>query len=91
MTRRRTGFWGPAMLAIEAQQVMALRLAKLALGGDPGHLEARLMLSEKVAAAMDATGIVSAAMLRGERDGGAEEVVRMLRRKVRANRKRLLS
>ena len=40
-------------------------------------------------AATKAAGMVYAASARGAADGGSEAVVRMLRRKVRANRKRL--
>jgi hypothetical protein len=87
--RRRMSMFGPAMLALEAQQVIALRMAKLALGGPAAALEARRMLTEKVDASAKVAGMVSVAMLRGVPDGGADQVVRMLRRKVRANRRRL--
>ena len=48
------------------------------------------MVAEKVAAAQTAAGLMTAAALRGAPDGGADAVVRMLRRRVRANRKRLM-
>jgi len=78
------------MLAMEAQQVIALRLMKLAAGGKAAKPEARRMVAEKVAAAQTAAGLMTAAALRGAPDGGADAVVRMLRRRVRANRKRLM-
>ncbi len=90
MRRRRSTVQGPALLAFEAQQVIALRLAKLVLGGPAAKREAHRMVAEKVDAAMVAGRMMSAAMGRGTKDGGADQVVRMLRRRVRANRKRLL-
>lgn len=79
-----------AWLALEAQQVIALRLMHLAAGGPKAAREAHLMVAEKVDAAGKAAGMMAAARARGAPDGGADEVVRMLRRRVRANRKRLL-
>ena len=78
-----------AWLAWEAQQVIALRLAKIALGGPAAKRESRRMVAEKVDAAGKAAGMMFAATLRGAPDGGADAVVRMLTRRVRANRKRL--
>ncbi len=78
-----------AWLAMEAQQVIALRLMKLAMGGLAATQEAHLMVSEKVDATTRAAGMVAAAMARGTFDGGADAVVRMLRQEVQANRKRL--
>jgi hypothetical protein len=43
-----------AMLAVEAGEVMALRLAKLAAGDADAEREARLMVSEKLDAALEA-------------------------------------
>jgi len=48
------------------------------------------MVSEKMDATAHAAGMIAAASARGAPDGGAGEVVQMLRRRVRANRKRLL-
>jgi len=79
-----------AWLALEAQQVIALRLMKLARGGPEAAREAERMVSEKVDATRRAAGMMAAASARGAADGGAGKVVQMLRRRVRANRKRLL-
>ena len=79
------GMW----LALEAQQVIALRLMKLAQGGPAAAKEAHLMVAEKVKAASVAAGLATTAAVRGGKDGGADAVLRMLRRRVRANRKRL--
>jgi hypothetical protein len=81
--------FAPAMLAIEAQQVIALRMAKLAFGGPAAMFEASRMVTEKLNASMQAAGMVSVAMMNGEPDGGADQVVHMLRKEVRANRRRL--
>jgi len=43
------------MLAAEAQHVINLRLAALARGGPAADLETRLMVTEKMKAALDAT------------------------------------
>ena len=89
---RKSGKYGmpaAAMLAMEAQQVIALRFMKLAAGGKAARPETRLMVAEKVAAAQKAVGLMTTAALRGAPDAGADAVVRMLRRRVRANRKRL--
>ena len=91
MRRRRKGsFTASAMLMIEAQQVIALRLAKIALGGPAAQGEARRMTTEKADAAAKAAGLMATAAMRGRPDTGADKVVRMLRRRVRANKKRLL-
>jgi hypothetical protein len=70
------------MLGAESQQVIWLRLMKLAAGGTAAQNEARLMLSEKVSAAHQAGEHI----LRG---GSADSVVRGYRKKVRANVRRL--
>ena len=52
-------FW-PAFisLAIESNAVIALRLFKLANGGTDAHTEARLMVNEKIGAAIEAGGML---------------------------------
>ena len=44
------------MLAIQSQQVIWLRTMKLAVGGPRAHREARLMVTEKMAAAIHEGG-----------------------------------
>jgi len=68
------------MLAIESQQVIAMRLARLAMGGP----RANRMVSEKAMAAVEA-GLHLAS------GGAPHKVVGSYRRKVRANRDRLYS
>jgi hypothetical protein len=70
------------MLAAEAQEVMWLRAMRLAAGGHKASAEAEMMVTEKIAAATSAAGMI----MRGD---SAENVVEGYRRKVRANRRRL--
>jgi hypothetical protein len=71
-----------ALLTAESQQVILLRMMKLAGGGAGAQAELRLMTSEKVSA-MGEAGID---LMTG---GDADSVVRGYRRKVRANLRRL--
>jgi hypothetical protein len=71
-----------AMANIDAQQVIALRLAKIAKGGAAAHREARRMIVEKVAVSAEA-GISMAS------GGSAGSIVRRYRSMVRANKRRL--
>ena len=89
MRRVKRSMFQGALLAMEAQQVIALRLMSLAMGGPAAKREAHRMVAEKLDATVTAAGMMTAAMARGAPDGGTGEVVRMLRRRVRANRKRL--
>jgi len=95
MRRRATsaswaGFgWGGFRLALEAQQVIALRLAKLAAGGAAGRREARRMVSEKIATAAEAQMLLFGAASRGKSRQGAKSVLGLYRRRVGANKRRL--
>jgi hypothetical protein len=77
------------MLAIESQQVIAMRLTKMALGGPGVRKEAELMVSEKMETAAESSRMMLMAMLGGQSDMGAEKVMTLYRRKVTANRRRL--
>ena len=70
------------MLAIESQQVIWLRSIKLARGSKRAQREAHLMVTEKVAAAFQESG----RLLMGARPSS---VVTRVRKKVRANARRL--
>lgn len=70
------------MLALESQQVILLRMMKLAGGGPKARREAALMLREKVDAA-------SQSSLRLAGGASVDSVVHAYRRKVRANARRL--
>jgi hypothetical protein len=96
MKRIRTTAWPwlhlatqSAKLAIEAQQVIALRLAKLAAGGPRAAHEASTMVSEKLAALARAQSMMVRAAGSGRAGQGAKSVMAMYLRKVRANRRRL--
>jgi hypothetical protein len=71
-----------ARLGQEAQEVMALRLMKLARGGSPGQLEAQRMLSEKGFALAEAANTLAVG-------GSMARVVRRYRSQVRVNKRRL--
>jgi hypothetical protein len=80
-----------AMLAIEAQQVIALRLTKMAMGGPVVQREAELMVSEKMEALSQSGQMLLMGALGGKSDLGAAGVLSLYRKKVQANRKRLTS
>ena len=71
-----------AMLALESQQVMALRLMKVAAGGPAAAAEIQLMTVEKLEALAHESGRV----LLG---ASHASVVERYRKRVRSNRRRL--
>ncbi len=96
MKRTRTTSWPwlhltlqSSKLAIEAQQVIALRLSKIAAGGPHAAREASTMVSEKMAALARAQVLMIQAAGSGRTAHGAKSVLALYRRKVRANRHRL--
>jgi hypothetical protein len=72
-----------ALLCAEAQEVMGLRLMKIASGGIHAEHEARLMIVEKSIAFADAALCLAAG-------DSLDAVLRHYRRIVRANKRRLL-
>ena len=48
-------WYSSAMLALESSSVIGLRMTKLTRGGSEAHHEARLMVTEKIAAVLEAT------------------------------------
>ena len=70
------------LLAMESQQVIGLRLAKLSLGGPAAQIEAQRMVSEKIMAAGEAAMMIATGV-------STQKVVTGYRRKVRANARRL--
>lgn len=80
-------WWGlcadTAMLALESQSVIGLRLAKPAAGGSGAQAEAERMVSEKVLAAGEAALLIATG-------GSTAKVTAGYRRKVRQNRRRLM-
>ena len=70
------------LLAVEANRVIALRMMKLMRGGGGARREAKLMVSEKIHAAFEAT----ASLMAG---ASGDEIIHRYRRHVAANAKRL--
>lgn len=70
------------LTSMNAQRVIALRLAKLAKGGPAAHREARRMIVEKVAASPEA----SVALVAGR---SSHSIIRRYHTIVRANERRL--
>ena len=70
------------MLAVEANGVVALRMMKLMRGGRTARREAKLMVSEKIYAAYEATARLMAG-------ASGDEIVQRYRQHVAANAKRL--
>ncbi|MCJ2037067.1 hypothetical protein [Methylobacterium sp. J-068] len=72
------------MLAFEAQKVIELRLVRIAWGGTEAQAEIQSMVSEKIQAAMEATGTLMVG-------GSPESVIARYREHVAANTKRLMA
>jgi hypothetical protein len=70
------------MLGFEANRVVGLRLTRMMLGGRSARREAKLMVTEKMEAALKA----NTRMMHG---ASADEIIRMYRRRVAANARRL--
>ena len=85
-----TDLWfDSAALAFEASEVMALRLNRLAMLDSVAMQEAQLMVTEKVAAAMELNVLALTGRLGRTPDRQARGTVGRLRTKVARNRRRL--
>jgi hypothetical protein len=74
----------------EAQNVIALRLMRIAAGGVLGRSEARRMVAEKVLALAEAqTATAMVAMKGGNGQDVARKVLRVYKKRVGGNRRRL--
>ena len=71
-----------AMLGIETQRVMQLRMMKLSAGGPEAQSEALRMVTEKTTA-------LTEAMMTLARGGSAQRVIRRYRTHVKSNQRRL--
>ena len=79
-----------ARLGWEAQNVIMLRMMKLAIGGAPAGREANRIVQEKIAAAGEAAlAAASVAASAGWRPKAARKVLRVYKKRVRANKRRL--
>jgi aspartate/methionine/tyrosine aminotransferase len=79
-------FW---RAGLEAQQVIGLRLAMLAAGGEAAVAETSRMLTEKTEAALEVQQMAASAALNGDAALIPARTVALYRRRMRANRKRL--
>ena len=78
-------------LVTEANTVVALRMMKIAGGGASAAAEAQLMVSEKIQAALEVQGQLAVGAMTGAvAYVGPSKAIALYRRKVRANRRRLL-
>jgi hypothetical protein len=77
-------------LSWEAQNVIALRMMRLASGDIRGQAELNRMVVEKIAAAAEAQVAAAAAMMNGHKDHViASKALTVYKKRVRANRRRL--
>jgi geranylgeranyl pyrophosphate synthase len=76
-------------LGMEAQQVIALRMMRLAGGGALAQREARRMILEKSAALIAAQVAAAAALAGGRSHTAAARALRPYKRAVSRNRQRL--
>jgi hypothetical protein len=78
-------------LGVEAQTVMALRVMRLAAGGAAAQREAGRMVSEKGVAALEAGMAAGIAAATGKKHPAiARKVIGGYRKRIRANRRRLI-
>jgi hypothetical protein len=94
MTRSRSNPWvgigaDAWMLGLESSSVIGLRLFKIAAGGPAAEVEARRMVSEKVAAGADLHLKALTGELGHSPAGAAARILAHYMRRVRANRRRL--
>lgn len=78
-------------LGIEASTVIGLRTLKIAAGGAAGEAEFRLMFAEKFNAGLDLHAKAMKGALGPTPERAAAASLAHVRRKVRANRRRLAS
>lgn len=72
-----------ALLAMEAQIVIGIRLGQLSFGGPAAWIEAQRMVTEKASAFAEAAAVLATG-------GSAHEVVKGYREHVQANVRRLM-
>ena len=77
-------------MGAEAQSVIALRMLRLAAGGHRMEAEATRMVTEKVAAATEAQLVAAVAAISGSpQHVVANKTLKVVRKRVRANKRRL--
>jgi hypothetical protein len=79
-----------ARLAWEAQTVMALRMMRMAAGGAQGRSETSRLVTEKVAALVEAQAAATVGAVQGKSGPVvARKVLNVYKKRVRGNRRRL--
>jgi hypothetical protein len=78
-----------AQLGLEAQNVIALRLIHLAVGGPSAQAEAKRMVIEKATTFLEAQLATAASLMSGRGHSAPRQALGLYRRRVRANRRRL--
>jgi hypothetical protein len=78
-------------LGVDASSVIALRMMKIGAGGKGGEAEAGRMINEKIDAGLDLQRMVMTGALNLSGSGVAAKTLGYYRRKVRANRRRLIN
>jgi hypothetical protein len=77
-------------LGFEAQNVIALRMMRLAAGGAAASTEAQRMIADKIAAGIEAQAVAISSLAAGHADTVvAGKILRVVKRRVRANKRRL--
>ena len=91
--KRRNPWMGVGLdawtLGLEASAVIGLRTLKMARGGPAAHAEARRMIEEKIEAAAALQVRALTGGLGATPAGASARTIAHLRKKVRANRRRL--
>lgn len=77
-------------MTMEAQSVIALRLARAAVGGAAAEKEAALMVSEKIDTGLELQRQLLMSGFGLLNPSASSKAVAHVRRKIRANRRRLL-
>jgi hypothetical protein len=94
LARRKRPNW-PRLLAdsmtlgLNANLVIAMRLAKIARGGPAAEAESRRMVAEKIKAAQDANISAAQAILTGQAHLAPKRALSVYQRGVRKNLRRL--
>jgi len=77
-------------MGLDAQGVIAMRLARISAGGPKADAESRRMVTEKIAAAATAQVAAATALATGKGvDAAASAALAPIKRAVRANHRRL--
>ena len=77
-------------LGFEAQSAIALRMMRLAAGSAIGRTEVRRMIADKIAAGAEVRAVAASSLASGHKNAvTAGKVLRVLKRRVRANKRRL--